>query len=386
MEQIKTIANIHVLLVEDDADYLEILIERLELLGYKHITFTRSGTEAKQILSERYFDVVVIDMRMENDDKRGFAVIEAVRQGNLSSIAIVLTANDRMEDCIEALKWRGAWDYISKNVPNSSGVEELHKSIQAALTYLNRWGNIKDETWIQEHFDELLAQYAGKWIAVFNNAVIEFADSQIALENTITERHLPSLTLIKQIKQPIPEPLSAELTVFVEGPTDVPYIAKALSMLGRDDLLKRIELDGIGDKSGKEGGGFTKLTQVFKFFKNKPKLRQNKVLFLYDPEVEIPNEICDVENVYVRRMDERSPNKKGIESLFPAYILEEGFDRNFVKKELTITKRNPEPKPRYEVTHKMQFCDWICNERDNRPDDFLGFQKIIEMIDAILGK
>ncbi len=390
MERVKDNTNIHILVIDDDLDYLEPLLERLELFGYQHLTSARNASEARQLLTERYFDIIVIDMIMEKDNRSGFAVIDAIRQGNLSSIAIVLTGNDNVDDCREALKGRGAWDYIPKGTRGSkSGIEELHDSIQEAITYFNRWGNAKDETWIQEHRDELRSQYPGKWIAVFNNAVIESADTREEVEQHIHERRLPNfLTIITQVELPITEQLSAELTVFVEGPTDVRYITKALHTLQRADLLAKTDLETIGEKKGEKGGGYKNLSQGFYFLKDKPKMRPNKVLFLFDQDVkdkDLPNSGNDFENLYIRRLAAYSDQKKGSEFLFPEHIFEEAFDKDLVQKNLgKATKANPHPTPIYEIRGKMRFCKWICEDRENCPEEFQEFQKIIQIIESIL--
>ncbi len=385
----KETANIHLLLVDDNSRYLARLIRRLKSFGYQHLTSAESAAEAQQLLQEQHFDIIVADMRMEQDDS-GFAILDAVRNGNLSSIAIILTANETVEDCRKALKQRGAWDYIRKTPgTGKSGIEDLHDSIQEAIIYFNRWGNAKDESWIQEHRDELRSQYPGKWIAVFNNAVIESADTREEVEQHIQERRLPNfLTIITQIELPITEQLLAELTVFVEGPTDVLYITKALHILERTDLLKTIEIETVGEKSGKRGSGCKNLEQGFKFLQNKPKLRPNKVLFLFDQDVkdrELPNSGNDFENLYVRRMDEYSPLKKGSEFLFSESIFKEAFERDFVQKDLgRATRDNPQPTPTYQVKQKMAFCKWLCEKRENRPEDFQEFHKIIQIIESVL--
>ena len=390
MKTLKDISNIHILLVEDNPRYLETLIERLESFGYQYLTSARNAAEAQKILIERHFDILVIDMKMEKD-KSGFTVLDAVRTGNLASIAIILTAIENVEDCREALKGRGAWDYIPKAMSGDrSGVEELHKSIQEAITYFNHWGNFKDETWINEHLEELRGSYPGRYIAVINNSVLESADTREALEQRIQERRLPLfLTVIKKIEMPIKTQLVAELTIFVEGPTDVAYLTKALNLLEPRDLLNRIHLDNIGDETGQEGSGIKNLAHGFNFLKNNPKLRPNKVLFLCDQDVkegQLPNKGKDFENLYVRPIGVYDAKKKGIEFLFGDDIFEEGFERNLVQKDLgRATKANPAPKPVYEIKddNKMKFCHWICEER-NKKEDFVGFQKIMEMIEQIL--
>lgn len=85
--------------------------------------------------------------------------------------------------------------------------QELHQSIQRAITYLNRWGNRKDEKWIEENSAYLLEKYLNKYIAVINNAIIEFADTEEVLKRRLGERKLPLfLPVIRKIKTESTEP------------------------------------------------------------------------------------------------------------------------------------------------------------------------------------
>ncbi len=47
---------------------------------------------------------------------------------------------------------------------------------------MNRWGNRKDEKWIEENAAFLHENYLNQYVAVINNAVIEFADTEEALK------------------------------------------------------------------------------------------------------------------------------------------------------------------------------------------------------------
>ncbi len=194
----KNTNNVQILIVEDNHRYLENLVNSLkEDYFYQNIHSTRTSEEASEILNNAAFDIIIADMRLGNDMNGGFKVLEHVKAKNITSIVIVLTANDTVADCRKAFR-TGSFDYISKN--SKDPVEELHTSIQEALHYLNRWGNRKDELWIAENEDNLKSQYLGKYIAVINNTVLEFADTEQELKKQIEERKLPIfLPVIKKI-------------------------------------------------------------------------------------------------------------------------------------------------------------------------------------------
>jgi hypothetical protein len=268
--------------------------------------------------------------------------------------------------------------------------EEIHKAIQKAITYLNRWGNSKDEAWISENMAHLLQNYRGQYIAVMNNAVIEAAESEETLQQRIEERKLPLfLTVIKKIDYELYEQLPEKLTVFVEGPTDVRYIETALKIFGQEELLTQIHLDTIGNKMGNKSGGHTNLKSAFDFLKENPKFRHHKVLFLFDPDVtdkQLPNKGKDFENLFVRRMAAHSAEKRGIESLFAPKIFEEGhcYKKDFVQITTRSLSTDSEPIVNYKFLNKTAFCDWICDQRQNSWADFEEFEPILHQIESLL--
>ncbi|MGK7943884.1 MAG: response regulator [Microcystaceae cyanobacterium] len=194
--------NVHLLLIEDNAGYLEELTEWLEVFGYQHLETATNVTEAQDKLANGHFDVIIADMNMEKEDS-GFAVLEKVKDLGISSVVIILTANDRSSDCRKAFKM-GAWDYIAKNWQGNV-FEIVHQSIQDAITYFNRWGNTKNEQWIEENLVNLEQEYWGQWIAVINQTVIEYAYREEELNEKIEERKLRRfLTTFKKIGDLIP--------------------------------------------------------------------------------------------------------------------------------------------------------------------------------------
>jgi DNA-binding NtrC family response regulator len=207
--------NIHLLLVEDNPEYMEQLQTQLGRFDYKNIETASSIAEATQKLNQS-FDVIISDMRMEEDDS-GLTIVERVKELNISSVVIILTANDTVTDCRNALKM-GAWDYMSKNIYGDV-FELLHQSIQEAITYFNRWGNVQNEQWIEENREDLENNYWGQYIAVINRNVIDAADSQELLEKRIDERKLRRfLTTFRKIGdfRPI-----GELIKLPESPTSL---------------------------------------------------------------------------------------------------------------------------------------------------------------------
>nr|VFJ61797.1 MAG: Putative DNA-binding domain-containing protein [Candidatus Kentron sp. DK] len=190
------LANVRMLVVEDNPRYWKALQEALqEDYGYREIAIAESPEQASERLDADLFDVIIADMRFGDDARGGFSVLREVKDRNITSIVIILTANDNWQDCREAFRG-GARDYLSKNMPGVEVFEVLHQSILAALEYAEKYGNRSDERWIAEHREELRRDHPDQHIAVMNNAVIDSDGDKEALLARIRERKLPLLVPI----------------------------------------------------------------------------------------------------------------------------------------------------------------------------------------------
>lgn len=180
------------LLIEDNPRYLALLRESLQDAGYQKIEVAENSETAKEMLLASYFDVIIADMCLgEEHSEGGFEVLNIVKEHNITSIVLILTANDTVGDCRRAFR-EGAWDYISKNT-RGDVLFIVNESIHDALVYAEKWGNRKDELWIQNQREQLLKDYAGNYIAVLNNTVIDVDSNEDALKQRIRERKLPLL-------------------------------------------------------------------------------------------------------------------------------------------------------------------------------------------------
>jgi DNA-binding NarL/FixJ family response regulator len=183
--------KVHILVIEDNLGFLDELLKWLrEDFGYQEIAISQNTTDAETKL-QTPCDVVISDMRMERDDS-GFTILDLVKKNNLSTVVIILTANDTVADCRRAFR-EGAWDYISKNMQGNT-FEALDDSIQSAIAYLDRWGNRPNQQWFEENREILETNYWGQWIAIINKTVIESADTEQELLKRLEERKLRRFT------------------------------------------------------------------------------------------------------------------------------------------------------------------------------------------------
>ena len=200
-----------ILIVEDDHEYLQRILNLLARHGYAKPDTARNEHEAQQCLAAGYYDVIVTDMRLEGNSGGGFAVVEEVERLSITSVVIVLTANETVADCREALRGGGrCWDYISKMMEvEDSPLEELHRSIEEAIAWYSGRGKHQDEAWIKDNFDSLQHAYPDQFIAVMNNAVIENASTEAELRELLKNKQLPLLLpLIRKITVELPRDMS----------------------------------------------------------------------------------------------------------------------------------------------------------------------------------
>ncbi len=106
----KKSAIINVLLVDDEKGYLNVLSNRL-LKRSIHATKAFSGTEAIQILRKKDFDVVVLDLKMEDMD--GIEVLKIMKKMVPELPVIILTGHGSQTAAQEGMLF-GAFDYLTK--------------------------------------------------------------------------------------------------------------------------------------------------------------------------------------------------------------------------------------------------------------------------------
>jgi len=120
----------NVLLADDEEGILKTLGRALREEGHE-VTATASAAEAQRLLSERSFDVFVVDHRMPG--RTGLEIIRdlaaALPEGERPQI-LMMTAHATVENAIEAMKL-GAYDYLQKPFE----VDELLVAVRRALEH-----------------------------------------------------------------------------------------------------------------------------------------------------------------------------------------------------------------------------------------------------------
>ena len=99
-----------ILVVDDEKDILDLYNKTLTEEGYT-VAIAENSNEALKIISDRFFDIIIADIRMPGMD--GIVLLETVKQLRPETDVIIITGYPATETAIKALKY-GAFDYIIK--------------------------------------------------------------------------------------------------------------------------------------------------------------------------------------------------------------------------------------------------------------------------------
>jgi signal transduction histidine kinase len=113
------------LVVDDEPTVLETISAILEDEGYKVATAS-NVSDALEQLKARHFDVVLTDLRMEDDG--GLTLLAEIRKAWEGIVPLVLTGYASLETAVDALR-EGAYDYLIK----PSEVSELKATVARAV-------------------------------------------------------------------------------------------------------------------------------------------------------------------------------------------------------------------------------------------------------------
>ena len=113
-----------VLLVDDEADFLATLAERLETRGLKVNTAT-SGEDAVAKVDSQSFDLIILDLAMPGID--GLETLKRIKAKQPDAEIIMLSGQGSIKTSIEAMKL-GAEDFIEKPVNISELMDKISEA------------------------------------------------------------------------------------------------------------------------------------------------------------------------------------------------------------------------------------------------------------------
>lgn len=117
-------ANLRVLVVDDESDFLETIVKRLERRQID-AAGVDNGRKALDLLENESFDIVILDFKMP--EMNGIEALEAIKKVDPAVEVIMLTGHASVDVAVEIMKL-GGYDYFLKPCP----LEELTAKIDAA--------------------------------------------------------------------------------------------------------------------------------------------------------------------------------------------------------------------------------------------------------------
>lgn len=133
-----------VLLVDDEADFVEILAERMRSRGVD-VTCALSGREAIQHAEEGSFDAVVLDLAMPGLD--GIETLRRLREMQPQLQVMILSGRATVKTAVEAIQL-GAIDIFEKPTDVETLVERIRSARAKRIA--------EEESATQEQIDEIL--------------------------------------------------------------------------------------------------------------------------------------------------------------------------------------------------------------------------------------
>ena len=113
-----------VLVVDDELDFLETIVKRLEVRDIK-ASGVDSGPKALALLDKEDFDVVVLDVKMPGMD--GVETLVEMKKKKPQLPVVMLTGHATVESGIQGMK-KGAFAYVMKPVALDELLDKLQKA------------------------------------------------------------------------------------------------------------------------------------------------------------------------------------------------------------------------------------------------------------------
>ena len=117
-----------VLVVDDEQDFVETLVKRLERRGFK-VVGVGSGQEALRMLGENSFDVVILDVMMPGMD--GIETLREIKLAWPKTQVILLSGHGGEEMGMRGMAY-GAYSYLLKPVSLKIVVETAYMAFEEA--------------------------------------------------------------------------------------------------------------------------------------------------------------------------------------------------------------------------------------------------------------
>jgi len=121
--------RLKVLVVDDEDDFRDLVVHRLADSKI-NVEGAQSGVRAMEILKQKDFDVVVLDVKMPGID--GIETLRWIKTNKPQVEVIMLTGNVSVEAGIKGMQL-GAFDYVIKPVPMNELLDKIRQAYEKKL-------------------------------------------------------------------------------------------------------------------------------------------------------------------------------------------------------------------------------------------------------------
>jgi PAS domain S-box-containing protein len=128
----KAILEARILIVDDQAQNVELLTRLLHEAGYTAVSSTSQPTEVCSLHRREDFDLILLDLQMPSMD--GFAVMEALKAGEADSYLPVMVLTAQPGHKLRALR-AGTKDFISKPFDLVEVKLRIHHMLEVRLLH-----------------------------------------------------------------------------------------------------------------------------------------------------------------------------------------------------------------------------------------------------------
>jgi two-component system, NtrC family, response regulator GlrR len=128
-----------ILVVDDDADILKLLMLRLSASGYL-VSAAQSAHEALALFKSKSFALVISDLRMPEMD--GFGLFDAIHQLDPSVPFILLTAHGSIPEAVHATQ-QGVFSFLTKPFDSKDLLQKVENALKTSAFQLSE----PDDDW-----------------------------------------------------------------------------------------------------------------------------------------------------------------------------------------------------------------------------------------------
>jgi len=116
-----------VLVVDDEQTICDLVSKYLSRQGFE-VVAVNTGAEALKLVDQSPFDLVILDIALEDSD--GLELLSAVKASHPSLPVIMMTGMGFDEELVNEALARNASGYVSKGLPMNQLLMEIHRVIK----------------------------------------------------------------------------------------------------------------------------------------------------------------------------------------------------------------------------------------------------------------